>query len=335
MVRASSAADLRARLDGLTRLSLADLPTPLLELPRLAEHLGGPRLFVKREDQTGLAFGGNKVREFEYSVAPAIDEGYDVLLHGAASQSNQSRLTAATAARLGLKAVIVGRKDAHADPVNGNLLLTTLFGADVHLVESPQERQAVIAGLEAQGLKVYDTSSDGYYLRSVSYVDGFLELYEQVQDRGIEIGGIYVPSGMHTHCGLSVGARALGVDVPIVGISMTPQDNAVERGRLAQTANQVAQLLNLDLSFGADAFETLGEYAGPEYGVVTPGSTEAIRLAAQYEGLVLEPVYTGKAFAGMVDHIRQGRWTRDQTLVFVHTGGTPGLFAYAEEVLKD
>ena len=133
--------ELRARLDRLPRLYLADLPTPLLDCPRLSKALDGPRILVKREDQTGMAFGGNKVREFEYSVAPAVEGRYDVLLHGAASQSNQSRLTAAVAARLGLKAVMVGRKDTHAEPVNGNLLLSHLFGAEVNLVETDEERE--------------------------------------------------------------------------------------------------------------------------------------------------------------------------------------------------
>lgn len=330
---ATRSADLRARLKSLSRLSLADLPTPLLELPRLSEHLGGPRLLVKREDQTGMAFGGNKVREFEYSVAPAVEEGYDVLLHGAASQSNQSRVTAATAARLGLKAVMVGRQDAHAEPVNGNLLLTTLFGAEVHLVQSGEERQRVIEQLEAAGHKVYDTSSDGYYLRSVAYVDGCLELQDQLLERDLRADGIYLASGMHTHCGLSVGAAALGMDARIVGISMSPQDDAVEQGRLAATANHVAALLDLDLNLGPENFETYGAYAGEAYGVPTSAGLEALRLAARYEALVLDPVYTSKAFAGMIDHIRQGQWNKDQTLVFVHTGGTPGLFAYAQEVL--
>jgi 1-aminocyclopropane-1-carboxylate deaminase/D-cysteine desulfhydrase-like pyridoxal-dependent ACC family enzyme len=218
--------------------------------------------------------------------------------------------------------------------VNGNLLLTTLFGADVHLVETDEERQAIVERLRAEGHKVYNTSSDGYYLRSVSYVDGFIELSQQLQDRDVDIDGIYVPSGMHTHCGLSVGATALGSDVRIVGISMTPQDDAEEQGNLAATANKVAELLKLDLSFEAKDFETYGAYAGTAYGVPTPGGKEAIRLAAQYEGLVLELVYTGKAFAGMIDHIRKGQWDKGQTIVFVHTGGTPGLFAYAKEVLE-
>ena len=329
-----TAEGLRAKLDGLHRLSLADLPTPLTDCPRLSEALGGPRILVKREDQTGMAFGGNKVREFEYSVAPAVEGGYDVLLHGAASQSNQSRLTAAVAARLGLKAVMVGRRDAHSDPVNGNLLLSHLFGAEVHLVERAEEKEEVIERLRAEGHKVYNTSSDGYYLRSVSYVDGFLELWGQVREREIRPDALYVCSGVHTHVGLAVGARALGIPLRIVGISPSPRDNAQANAQLAQVANEVAGMLGLDLSFSAEEFESYGEYAGEAYGVVTPESREAVVLAARNEGLVLDPVYTGKTFGALIEHIRKGHFTKDQTVLFVHTGGTPALFSYGNEILE-
>ena len=328
-----TADELRVRLDRLPRLSLADLPTPLLDCPRLSKALDGPRILVKREDQTGMAFGGNKVREFEYSVAPAVEEGYDVLLHGAASQSNQSRLTAAVAARLGLKAVMVGQKDAHAESVNGNLLLTHLFGAEVHLLKTAEEKAAVVERLKSEGYRVYNTSSDGYYLRSVSYVDGFLELWDQLQGRDIYPDALYVCSGVHTHVGLAVGARALGIPLRIVGISPSPQDNAAANANLAKVANEVSQILNLDLNFSGVDFESYGEYAGEAYGVVTPASKEAVVLAAQTEALVLDPVYTGKTFGGLIDHIRQGQFTADQTVVFVHTGGTPALFAYGDEIL--
>ncbi len=325
--------ELRARLNQFPRLSLADLPTPLLNCPRLSEALGGPRILVKREDQTGLAFGGNKVREFEYSIAPAVEEGYDVLLHGAASQSNQSRLTAAVAARLGLKAVMVGRKDAHAEPVNGNLLLTHLFGAEVHLIESAEEREKVIKRLKSQGHRVYNTSSDGYYLRSVSYVDGFLELWEQLEAQHIQPDALYVCSGVHTHVGLAVGARAMGIPLRIVGISPSPQKDAAKNAQLAEVANEVTQMLKLDLTFSAADFESYGKYAGTAYGAMTPECREAVVLAARTEGLVLDPVYTGKTFGAMIDHIRQGQFTASQTVVFVHTGGTPALFAYGNEIL--
>ncbi|MCZ6634033.1 MAG: pyridoxal-phosphate dependent enzyme [bacterium] len=324
---------LRKKLDGLDRLNLADLPTPLTDCARLSEALGGPQILVKREDQTGLAFGGNKVREFEYSVAPAVEGGYDVLLHGAASQSNQSRLTAAVAAHLGLKAVIVGRKDDHAEPVNGNLFLTHLFGADVHLIENAEEKDAVIDRLEAEGHKVYNTSSDGYYLRSVSYVDGFLELWAQLQERDIEPAAVYVCSGVHTHVGLTVGAKARGIPLRIVGISPSPRDNDQANAQFAEVANEVCKILDLDLVFTADDFESYGEYAGDAYGVLTEESREAVLLVARTEGLVLDPVYTGKTFGALIDHIRQGQYTQDQTVVFVHTGGTPALFAYGNELL--
>lgn len=327
--------DLRTTLDGCNRLALADLPTPLENMPKLSALLDGPRIIVKREDQTGLAFGGNKVREFEYSVAPAIAEGYDVLLHGAASQSNQSRLTAAVAAKLGLKMVMVGRKDEHSSDMNGNLFLTHLFGADVHLVESAAERAEIVKQLEADGHKVYNTSSDGYYLRSVSYVDGFLELWEQLQEKNVVLDALYVCSGVHTHVGLVVGAKALGVDLRIVGISPSPQDNAKKDAQLAEVANEVCKILDLDIQFTADDFESYGEYAGEDYGVLTPESREAVLLAAQTEGLLLDPVYSGKTFGAMIEHIRKDMYAKDQTVLFVHTGGTPALFAYADELLNE
>lgn len=326
--------DVRTALKTCARLNLADLPTPLEDCPRLSAALGGPRILVKREDQTGMAFGGNKVREFEYSVAPAVAGGYDLLLHGAASQSNQSRLTAAVAAKLGLKAAMVGQRDEYSEPINGNLLLTHLFGADVYLVDSPAEKEAVINRLKAEGHRVYNTSTDGYYLRSVSYVDGFLELWGQLQALDVMPDALYVCSGVHTHVGLVVGAKALGVPVRIVGISPSPHDNATKNAQLADVAKEVCRILGLSLVFSAADFECYGEYAGSEYGVLTPESKAAVSLVARTEGLVLEPVYSGKTFAALMEHIGKGWYKKGQTVVFVHTGGTPALFAYGEAMLE-
>jgi len=326
--------ELRDRLKRFHRLKLANLPTPLLDYPRLSDALGGPRLLVKHEDYTGLALGGNKIREFEYSVAPAVQEGYDVLLHGAASQSNQSRVTAAVAARLGLEAVMVGKKDQKSETVNGNFLLTHLYGADVNLIESKEDRDAVIKRLEGEGKRVYDTSTDGYYLRSVSYVDGFIELWGQLQAMDVVPDGLYVCSGVHTHVGLVVGARVLGVDLRIVGISPSPQDDAEDRKHLAGVANTVAGMLDIETTFTEADFESYGAYAGEEYGRMTDAVRDAVLFAARTEGLTLEPVYTGKTFAALIDHIEEGQWKKGQTVVFVHTGGTPAIFAYGEELLK-
>ena len=326
--------EVRQHLDRLPRLRLAALPTPLQEMARLSSEAGGPRLLIKREDLTGLAMGGNKIREFEYSLAPAVEGGYDVLLHGAAAQSNQSRQTAAVAARLGLKAVQVGRDDDHAQS-QGNLLLTRLFGAEVLLPPEGEQSAAVQAKLEElrrAGHRPYNTSSDGFVYRSVAYVDGFLELWSQLQEQGVTPDAIYLCSGSHTHVGLVVGARALGVDLRIVGISPSPRDDGETAARLADLAGQNAAALGLELEFTPADFESYAEFVGPDYGVLTEGSREAIRLTARTEGLVLDPCYTGKAMSGLLAHIRAGWWGPDHTIVFIHTGGTPALFAYADEL---
>ena len=329
-----SAAALRRRLDALPRLPLAALPTPLEELPRLGRALGGPRILVKREDQTGLAMGGNKIREFEYSIAQAVEQRCDVLVHGAAAQSNQSRQTAAVAARLGLKSVIVGRADDHAQ-LQGNLLLARLFGAEVHLPPPAEQGAFLKAKLDElceRGHKPFNTSSDGAIYRSIAYVDGFLELWGQLQEQKVQPDAIYLCSGAHTHVGLVVGARALGLQQRIVGISPSPRDDEATAGHLAQLATENAALLGLDLTFAAADLESYAAFAGPAYGVVTPACQEAVQLTAREEGLLLDPSYTGKTMAGLIAHIRQGWWRADQTVVFVHTGGTPALFAYNEEL---
>ena len=233
----STNAELRARLAALPRLRFACLPTPLDEAPRLSEALRGPRLLVKRDDLTGLAFGGNKIREFEYSVAPAVERGCDVLVNSAAAQSNQSRQTAAVAARLGMRSVIIARKDAHSMPVQGNLLLSHLLGAEVHMVNADQQQEAKLAVMEqlrAEGHRPYDTGYDGAAYRTVAYVDGFLELWDQLLERGIQPDALYLSSGRHAHAGLVLAAKALGIHLRIVGMRFgARRENAENAHRLA------------------------------------------------------------------------------------------------------
>jgi 1-aminocyclopropane-1-carboxylate deaminase/D-cysteine desulfhydrase-like pyridoxal-dependent ACC family enzyme len=332
-----TAQQIRERLDRLPRLRLAALPTPLDDLRRLSQKLGGPRILMKREDLTGLALGGNKIREFEYSIAQAVEAGCDVLLHGAAAQSNQSRQTAAVAARLGLKAVAVGRADAHAIP-QGNLLLTHLFGAEVLLPPVDGQGDAVKAKMEAlraAGHKPFNTSSDGAAYRGIAYVDGFLELRSQLQDLGVEPDAVYVCSGAHTHTGMVVAARALGLPWRFVGISPSPRDDAKAAASMAELAAEHCRILDLDVTITADDLESYAAFVGPGYGVVTDGSREALKTVARTEGLILDPCYTGKTMAGLMAHIRDGWWTGEQTVVFVHTGGTPALFAYGDELGLD
>ena len=326
--------ELKGRLAALPRLHLAALPTPLEELRRLSDHLAGPQLWVKRDDLTGLALGGNKIREFEYQIAQAVEQGCDVLVHSAAAQSNQSRQTAAVAAKLGLSAVVVGRADAHAQ-TQGNLLLTRLFGAEVELPAPEEQARAVaakMAALTEAGRRPFHTSSDARIFRSVAYVDGALELLAQCEEQGVEPAAIYLCSGAHTHVGLVVAFKALGVEMRVVGISPSPRDDQqAAEGHLA-LARECAAVLSLDLSLKAEDFESYAAFVGADYGVVTPESCEALHLVAQQEGLLLDPSYTSKAMAGLLAHVRAGWWRPDQSLIFLHTGGTPALFAYANDL---
>ncbi len=315
-------------------MSLATLPTPLQSLERLSGFLEGPDLYIKREDLTGMAMGGNKIREFEYQIAQAVERGCDVLVHSAGAQSNQSRVTAAVAAKLGLKAVIIGRRDAHAQR-QGNLLLTHLFGAEVYLPEFGDQAEAVAAkmdALRAAGHNPFHTSSDARAYRAVAYVDGALELLEQLAAQNLRPDALYLCSGAYTHVGLVVAFKALGVDLRVVGISPAPRDDAETARAHVELARECADILQLSLDFAPEDFESYAAFVGADYGVVTEGSREAIHLLARREGILLDPSYTGKAMAGLLTHVRAGWWQKGQTLIFVHTGGTPALFAYADEL---
>ena len=334
--RIISTSDLLNRLSKYPRLQLATLPTPLQEAPRLSKELGGPRILVKRDDLTGLAFGGNKLREFEYSLAPAVNEGYDVLVNVAGAQSNHSRLTAAVAAKLGMRSVIVARDDSRSHPPQGNLMLCHLLGAELHMSHPEfhrQEGEQLMRRLREEGDRPYHTGRDGAVYRSVAYVNGFLEVWAQLEERGTEPAAFYLCSGRHTQAGLLVGARALGLETRIVGIPYSPNySDSEKRQQVADTANDTAAALGLDLRFDPQDIETQVAFAGPGQAVLTAAGTEAIRVVARTEGLILDPVYTCKAMSCLIAHIRQGMYRRDQTVVFLHTGGTPGVFAYNQEL---
>jgi 1-aminocyclopropane-1-carboxylate deaminase/D-cysteine desulfhydrase-like pyridoxal-dependent ACC family enzyme len=296
-------------------------------------------LLVKRDDLTGLTFGGNKLREFEYSVAQAVHGGYDVLVNVAGSQSNHSRLTAAVAAKLGLRCVVVAREDSRALPTQGNLLLCHLLGAEVHLAKPEQHKsagEAMMQRLAAEGHKPFHTGYDGRVYRSLGYIQGFMELLRQLKERDNVPGAVYLSTGINTHVGLVVAARALGVDMRIVGAPYSPRyEDQEKQARLAEAANEVSELLELGLAFHAGDFETHVEFAGPAQGVLTEAAIEAIDLAARTEGLILDPIYTSKAMACLIADIRVCRYTKGQTVLFLHTGGTPSLFAYNVELGPD
>ena len=317
------------------RLGLAHLPTPLEPMKRLSDHLGGPNLWVKRDDCTGLGLGGNKLRKLDYVLGDAINRGADTLVSGGVVQSNSQRQVAAAAAKLGLACHLAVYHGRLAPPSaeyekTGNALLNRLFGAVLHDVPWNGDRNGAITNLaeelRARGgrpyIVPYGVSNP---LGAVGYASTLVEIAHQCDALGFAPEAIVHCSGSGgTQAGL-VAARHGLPGTRIVGIDI---DAEPERVRADVVAYAEAAAAHLDQPFvGADV-EVLAGHAGPAYGVPHQATVEAIKLGAALEGLVLDPVYSGKGLAGLIALIRSGRWTRGENVVFIHTGGAPALFAY-------
>lgn len=323
-------------LDRFPRLGIAHLPTPLEPMKRLTAHLGGPRLWVKREDCTGLGMGGNKLRKLDYVLHEAIAAGADTLVSGGVVQSNSQRQVAAAAAKLGLAchlAVYHGRLAPPSDEYEktGNALLNRLFGATLHDVPWNGDRNGAIRDLadklRAEGRKPYvvpyGVSSP---LGAVAYASTVVEIATQASTLGFTPHAIVHCTGSGaTQAGLVVGARACLPNTKIVGIDIDAEPERVHADVLTY-AKGAAQLL--DQPFDPADVEVVAGHAGPAYGVPHAATTQAIKLGASLEGLVLDPVYSAKGLAGLIALVKAGRWSKDQDVVFVHTGGAPALFAY-------
>ena len=331
-------AELASKLAALPRAGLAHLPTPLEELPRLSAALGGPRVVVKREDCTGLAVGGNKTRQFEYSLGNALSSGADTIVTGAASQSNHCRQAAAACARLGLACHLVLRDDDRRRPVQGNHLLMRLLGANIRFArcelgpEMDVKKEELAEELRAKGSKPYVLSSPcANGPNATGYVGMVVELETQLADRGIRPTWLYICTAGPTGAGILLGAKLLDVSWKMAAIAPIVWPFPAEE-KMAEVANSAAGYIGVDLRVKPDDFDVNIGYVGPGYGTFTPEAKEAIELMARTEGIVLDPVYSGKCFAGLVDHVRRGKLSKKDTVVFVHTGGSPALFAYAPEV---
>ena len=328
---------------------LAHLPTPFEEMATLAAELGGPRLFVKRDDQTGLAFGGNKARKLDFILADALAKGSDSVITWAGVQSNWARMTAAGSRRLGMDPILVlqRRKDQAIAPADGNLLLDRILGADVRILEPDGDREATVAEIAAaereSGRNPYVVSVGGSRtggdmelpLGAVAYANGFRELLEQASEAGVTITHLVHASGSgSTQAGLVVGAKALAPGVRIIGIS-TGRSKAAGEANVLAIAQETVQAMGLDIEIGPDDVVVHDEYFGEGYGILNQGVVEAIALTARTEGILLDPVYTGKAMTGLLDLVSSGEFTATDTVVFLHTGGTPALFPYREGLLED
>jgi len=317
------------------RVRLASLPTPLEEMPRLTEILGGPRLLIKRDDLTGLALGGNKARKLEFLLGEARASGADVVVTTGALQSNHARITAAAARKLGMRAVLVLSGEEPAE-YQGNLLLDIIFGAEVRVIQSEEEyvllatMEDVARELSREGHRPYLIPTGGSTALGVcAYIEAAMELLLQANGMGVAVDAIvHATSSGGTQAGLFVGMKLAQARVQLVGISAGPPREVVER-RVTALVDDVSRLLRLDLRGHPDDLIVLDGYVGEGYGIPSPECLEAIRLVARTEGILLDPVYTGKAMAGLIDWIRQGHFEPSQTVVFWHTGGVPALFAHA------
>jgi D-cysteine desulfhydrase len=319
-------------VSGLPRVGLALLPTPLEQLPRLAESLGGPRLLVKRDDLTGLGGGGNKTRKLEYLVADALEWKSDSLITVGSAQSNHCRQTAAAAARCGLKCTLVLRGHP-PDESTGNVLLDELLGADIRW-SGDREREDVMADVvkaeRAAGRNPYPIPLGGSNgTGSYAYAMAVSELLDQMTEK---IDWIVVASSSGgTQAGLAAGAAAFGFEGKVLGVSIDEDQESLQ-STVAEIASDVSVVMGQPRQFSPSDILVNADYLGAGYGVLSSSEIGVIRMFARTEGLLLDPVYTGRAAAGMVDLIRKGFFRRDETVLFWHTGGTPALFAYARDL---
>ncbi|MCB9946539.1 MAG: D-cysteine desulfhydrase [Rhodospirillaceae bacterium] len=321
------------------RVRLCHRPTPLEPMDRLGRLLGGPKLFVKRDDCTGLATGGNKTRKLDFLMGAALARGADTVVTQGAVQSNHVRQTAAAAARLGLKChVLLERRvpDRPADyETTGNVFLDRLFGATLDYrppgLDMNAEAERAGEALAAQGAVPYVIPGGGSNpTGALGYVEAALELVRQADDMGIAIDHIVHATGSTgTQAGLVAGLVGSNAHIPVTGISVR-QPREVQEAAVHKLAEETAGLLGVQGGIPRDRVVANSDYVGGGYGVPTEGMAEAVRLAARTEGLLLDPVYSGKGMAGLIDLIRKGRFGRDETVVFLHTGGSVGLFAYQD-----
>ena len=327
-------------IEKLPRFPLTQLPTPIEKLSRLSRELGGPELLIKRDDQTGLALGGNKTRKLEFLVGDALAKGADTLVTLGAAQSNHCRQTAAAAARAGMKCELILNGTKPEVP-NGNLLLNRLFGANEHWIERPQRAaklRELPDELRAQGRRPYVICVGGSNgVGATGYVVAMMELMDQLRASGQRVDHLlFGTSSGGTQAGIELGARIVGFTGKLHGLSIDKNDpeHLEYETEVAQIANDCAEYIGSDTRLTKDDIHVVYGYKGEGYGVVGELEREAIRLMARCEGIVLDPVYAGRAFGALVDLIRKRSFKRGETVLFWHTGGAPALFAYATDVIN-
>jgi D-cysteine desulfhydrase family pyridoxal phosphate-dependent enzyme len=327
-------------IEKLPRFPLALLPTPLEFLPRLSRELGGPELLIKRDDQTGLAFGGNKTRKLEFLVGEALAQRADTLVTVGAAQSNHCRQTAAAAAKAGLECELI-LNGKRPDMPNGNLLLSELLGANCHWIERserPAKLRELPDQLRAHGRQPYVIPVGGSNgVGATGYVVAMQELVGQLITQQLQVDHlVFGSSSGGTQAGMVLGARIVGFKGQLHGLSIdkdAPELEAYEE-EVAKIANECAKYIGSEVRLTKDDIKVICGYVGEGYGVIGDLEREAMRLMARCEGIILDPVYAGRSVGALVDLIRTRVFKKGETVLFWHTGGAPALFAYAKELTR-
>lgn len=326
-------ADIRQRIASIPRLDIALKQTPLEEARHLSRVLGGPRIFVKRDDLTGVAFGGNKLRNLEFRLAHAMKDDPDTVIVGLDLQSNSARQTVGACNKLGLRTILVLEGRA-PNNVQGNLLVDYLLGAEVHFAADRHEQRS---RLDALAEEVRNAGGRPHILNdnpmfdvasAVAYLEVTLEVVEQLAERQLAPGCFYMSSSGKGQAGMILAQKLLDVRFAMHGVTATDEFHIPSR--TAAIANETIAALGLDLAVGEEDVVNFPDFVGKAYGIPSEAGNEAVRLFARTEGIILDPIYTGKAAAGLVAHVREGRFAKDDVVVFVHTGGTPAIFTWNE-----
>ena len=320
------------------RVHLAHLPTPLERLDRLTKELGGPEIWIKRDDCTGLSTGGNKTRKLEFLMAQAQQEGADCVMTQGATQSNHARQTAAFAAKLGMDChLLLEDRTGYNETnyrFNGNVLLDMLHGASSEIrgpgLDMNQEMEDVAEARRLNGQKVYTIPGGGSNpTGALGYVNCAMELMMQANDRSLRIDHIVHATGSAgTQAGLITGLKGMNVNIPLLGIGVRAPQN-IQEENVYKLAQSTASLLGCDGIVARDDVVANTNYVGDGYGIPAPSTLEAIKMFAELESILLDPVYSGKGAAGLIDLIRTGYFGKNERVVFIHTGGSVALFGYS------
>jgi 1-aminocyclopropane-1-carboxylate deaminase/D-cysteine desulfhydrase-like pyridoxal-dependent ACC family enzyme len=334
---------IREHIGRLPRVKLIERPTPITEAPNLARALnqgrpGGPRIFIKRDDLTSLALGGNKLRNLEFRLARTVAENADTVIVGLDLQSNSARQTVAACNRLGLKTILV-LEGSKPGVIQGNLLMNYLLGAEVHFAASRDELRQMLDDLadrtrNADGRPHILNDNPMFDIASAAaYLEATLEVLEQLAAEDLAPSCFYMSSSGKGQAGIVLAQRLTGLGFRVHGVTATSEFHLPSR--TAGIANETARAVGLDLVITQEEIVNFDEFVGAGYGIPSEAGTDAVKLFARTEGVILDPIYTGKAAAGLVAHVREGRFGPDDVIVFVHTGGTPANFTWGDLWVDD